>query len=175
MLINLSELFSRDGKEKSYMPEIEMEVFHGPDGDYKIVSKEPVKLRIQNLGGRKLFMEGEAHLTLCIPCDRCLEPVQYPFDLKMEEELDMNKSDEERAADLDEQHYVEGYTLDVDQLLSNELLLNMPMKVLCKEDCKGICNRCGTNLNYGSCSCDQSSPDPRMSVIQDLFQKFKEV
>ena len=48
-------------------------------------------------------------------------------------------------------------------------------EVLCREDCKGICNRCGANLNHTECSCDRSSPDPRMSVIQDLFQKFKEV
>ena len=175
MLINLSDLYSHEGKEKTYTPEIEMDVFQAPDGDYEIVSKEPVRLHIRNLGDRKLFMEGEAHLVLSIPCDRCLEAVKVPFDLDIEEELDMNKSGEERAADLDEQHYLDGYTLDVDQLLSNELLLNLPMKVLCREDCRGICNRCGTNLNYGSCSCDQSSPDPRMSVIQDLFQKFKEV
>ncbi len=175
MLINLSELFSRDGKEKTYTPEIGIDVFRAPDGDYPVIEKGAVRLHIQNMGGRKLYMEGEAHLTLSIPCGRCLEPVAYPFDLEISEELDMDKSDEERAADLDEQHYVDGYTLDVDQLLTNELLLNLPMKVLCREDCRGICNRCGTNLNYGTCSCDRSSPDPRMAVIQDLFQKFKEV
>ena len=175
MLINLSELFSRDGKEKSYTCQFETAVFHAPDGDYDVVSKEPVTLCIKNLGDRKLHMTGAAVITLRIPCGICLEPVDTPLELTIDEELDMNKSEEERAADLDEQPYVSGYNLDVDQLLCNELLLNLPMKVLCREDCKGICNRCGTNLNYGTCSCDQSSPDPRMSVIQELFQQFKEV
>ena len=110
-----------------------------------------------------------------MPCDRCLEPVDIPFELELDEELDMTKTESERTEDLDEQPYVSGYNLDVDRLLSNELLLNLPMKVLCREDCKGICNRCGANLNHMECSCDRSSPDPRMSVIQDLFQKFKEV
>ena len=87
----------------------------------------------------------------------------------------MNQSEEERAKALDEQPYVSGYYLDVDQLVRNELLLNLPMKVLCDENCKGICNRCGANLNYESCNCESSSPDPRMSVIQDIFKQFKEV
>ncbi|MCI6887388.1 MAG: DUF177 domain-containing protein [Lachnospiraceae bacterium] len=175
MLINLTELFSRDGKEKNYTLDIEMETFETPDGVCDIISKEPVELHIKNLGDRKLLAEGSARLTLQMPCSRCLEPVDVPFDLTIEEELDMNKTEQERVEDLDEQPYVSGYNLDVDQLLSNELLLNLPMKVLCKEDCKGICNRCGANLNHMTCSCDRSSPDPRMSVIQDLFQQFKEV
>lgn len=175
MLINLSELFSSDGKEKTYKLDIEMDTFQAPDGVYDIVSKEPVVLRIRNLGDRKLLMEGKAILALEIPCNRCLEPVVCPFTLDICQELDMNQTEEERVESLDEQPYVSGYNLDVDQLLSNELLLNLPMKVLCSDDCQGICNRCGANLNHGACSCDQSSPDPRMSVIQDLFQQFKEV
>lgn len=175
MLINLSELFSRDGKEKNYTLDIEKDAFQTPDGVYEVVSKEPVVLRIRNLGDRKLLMEGKVKFSLSIPCGRCLEPVVCPFDLDIDQELDMKQTEEERVESLDEQPYVSGYNLDVDQLLSNELLLNLPMKVLCSENCQGICNRCGANLNHGSCSCDQSSPDPRMSVIQDLFQQFKEV
>lgn len=175
MLINLSELFSRDGKEKTYTLDIEMDQFHAPEGVYPVVSKKPAVLHIRNLGDRKLLLEGKMEVTLEIPCDRCLEPVEYPFSLDIFQELDMNQTEEERVEDLDEQPYVSGYHLDVDQLLSNELLLNLPMKVVCSEDCQGICNRCGANLNHGTCSCDQSSPDPRMSVIQELFQQFKEV
>ena len=175
MLINLSELFSRDGKEKTYACDIDMDQLHTTEADFDIVSREPVELHIRNLGERKLLLQGQAKLTLQIPCDRCLDPVDWPFELSLEEELDLSKTEEECAGELDEQPYVSGYNLDVDRLLSNELLLNLPMKVLCREDCKGMCNRCGANLNHTKCSCDTSSPDPRMSVIQDLFQKFKEV
>lgn len=175
MLINLTELFSRDGKEKTYACDIDMDQLHTTEADFDIVSREPVELHIRNLGERKLLLQGQAKLTLQIPCDRCLDPVDWPFELSLEEELDLSKTEEECAGELDEQPYVSGYNLDVDRLLSNELLLNLPMKVLCREDCKGMCNRCGANLNHTKCSCDTSSPDPRMSVIQDLFQKFKEV
>ncbi|MDO5416024.1 MAG: DUF177 domain-containing protein [Lachnospiraceae bacterium] len=175
MLINLSELFSCQGKVKTYTLNLEMEQFHGPSGDYELAEKEPVTLTITHCGDKKMTVTGEAKLALMIPCDRCLELVKVPFELSIEEELDMNQSDEERVEALDEQPYISGYYLDVDQLVGNELMLNLPMKVLCREDCKGICNQCGQNLNHGTCSCDSSVPDPRMSVIQDIFKQFKEV
>lgn len=175
MLINLSELFSREGKEKTYTPDIEMKEFSAPEGVYEIVSTEPVVLKIRNLGDRKLLLQGKARLALSIPCDRCLDPVTCPFDLDINQELDMNQTEEDRVQELDEQRYVNGYYLDIDQLVSNELLLNLPMKVLCSEDCRGICNQCGANLNHETCGCDQGPSDPRMAAIQDLFKQFKEV
>ncbi len=175
MQINLSELFHVDGKEKNYKARIDMVSFMNGMDAYQIISADEFDIRIRNLGESKLLVEGKVDLVLAIPCGRCLDLVETPFSLTFEEEVDMKQSADERVENLDEQTYIIGYNLDVDQLVSNELLLNLPSKVLCVEDCKGICNRCGGNLNNTTCSCDQSSPDPRMSVIQDLFQQFKEV
>ena len=56
------------------------------------------------------------------------------------------------------------------------LTFNMPTKILCKPDCKGICKVCGKNLNEGDCGCDQFVPDPRMAAIKDIYDAFnKEV
>lgn len=175
MQMNLSELFSSDGKERTYTLDIEMEQFQAPEGVYEIAEKQPVRLTVCHTGERKLTAEGEIHLSLLIPCDRCLTPVKVDFDLDVGFSADLNQSEEKRAEELDEQPYISGNYLDVDQLVRNELLLNLPMKVLCRDDCKGICNRCGANLNNESCECDRSTPDPRMSVIQDIFKQFKEV
>ena len=82
---------------------------------------------------------------------------------------------EVESEDLDEANYIDGYTLDVDQLISSEILIGWPTKILCSEDCKGICNVCGQNLNQGTCNCEDTSLDPRMSVIRDVFKNFKEV
>ena len=175
MLINLTELFTRDGKEQDYTQELEMEKFQAPDDVYDLAETEPVRLHVVNAGDRTLVLDGTARLSLMIPCSRCLELVKVPFSLTLERTLNMKQTDEDRITDLDEQPYLQGYNLDVDRLVRDELLLNLPMKVLCNEDCKGICNRCGANLNYETCDCDRSSPDPRMSVIQDIFNQFKEV
>ena len=79
MLINLTELFSLEGKEKDYRLQLEMEAYRAPDGVYEITRKEPVLLHIRNTGGRKLSVEGSAELSLAIPCSRCLDPVEVPF------------------------------------------------------------------------------------------------
>ena len=84
-------------------------------------------------------------------------------------------SEEERIEALDESSFIQNKELDTDKLLHNEILINWPMRVLCKEDCKGICSRCGANLNQGSCDCDTADLDPRMAVISDIFKNFKEV
>ena len=70
---------------------------------------------------------------------------------------------------------MEGYHLNVDELINDELLLEWPTKILCREDCKGICKICGRNLNDGECGCDDFVPDPRLAVIKDLFNANKEV
>ena len=80
-----------------------------------------------------------------------------------------------KVVELDEKNYIDGYNLDVDKLLYNEILIGWPMKILCSETCKGICNTCGQNLNKGTCNCEDTSLDPRMSVIRDVFKNFKEV
>ena len=175
MLINLTELFTREGKTNDYAVELDCREFQIPQGICPVSDSKPVTFYIENVGDRTLVLSGEAEFTLMIPCDRCLEPVEVPFQLSIERTLDMNLTDEERIANLDEQPYLQGYNLDVDQLVRDELLLNLPMKVLCDEDCKGICNRCGANLNHETCDCDRSSLDPRMSVIQDIFKQLKEV
>lgn len=175
MLINLSELFSVEGKVKTYTCDLDVSQFQGPDGPCEIVEKQPAVLEIINQGNKVFAVKGAVQLTLELPCSRCLEPVAVPFSLELDEKIDIKQTDQERIEALDEQFYVKGYNLDVDQLVGNELMLNLPMKVLCADDCKGICNRCGTNLNRGTCDCDTRSPDPRMSVIQDIFKQLKEV
>ena len=130
---------------------------------------------VKHVKQRELTIEGEADICLEIPCDRCLELVEVPFKLKFVKNVDLQESGEMESDELDEKNYIDGYNLDVDKLLYNEILIGWPMKILCSEDCKGICNTCGQNLNKGSCDCEDTSLDPRMSVIRDVFKNFKEV
>ena len=174
MLINLSELFPAEGKSKTYRVPLEMESFSVSGGTYPVVRREPVELVIENQGDRVFSVKGRAVLGLSIPCARCLEPVEVPFDLAIDLELDMKKTGEEREAELDEQFYIDGYNLDVDQLVGSELILNMPIRVLCREDCKGISDRYGTNPGSEEGG-EEAALDPRMSVIQDIFKQMKEV
>lgn len=175
MLINLSELFACEGKKKVFEADFRLPAVEFGGETYHIIRTEPFELTVAGTGAGKYFIEGSTSVTVEIPCARCLEPVPYTCDLDLDRELELKDQSSDKQEVLDEEPYVIGYNLDVDQLVYNELLQGLPMRILCKEDCKGICNRCGTNLNYGTCDCDTSSLDPRMSVIQDIFKEFKEV
>lgn len=175
MIISLSEVMQVAGKVFSE------EILNGLDEvivsgvSYPFLEKPPVKITVTNLGGKKVKIELEGKAVLAIPCDRCLREVAYEIELLSEREIDFSLTEEERAAELDETDFINGYDLDVDAFVCEEILLGFPMKVLCQEDCKGICKVCGANLNEGECGCDRTELDPRMSVIRDIFNNFKEV
>ena len=156
MLIDLSKLLTHEGKQQ------QVEIFPSGDtfscelGEFSYGEKEPVKLTIKHKENQILNISAKG---------------QVAYD----EEIDMKLSEEERIEALDESSFIQNKELDTDKLLHNEVLINWPMRVLCKEDCKGICSRCGANLNQGSCDCDTADLDPRMAVISDIFKNFKEV
>lgn len=175
MLIDLSEIMSVKGKIKQIQVPLELSSFCVAGIDYPFATKSNVDLTITNLGERKVQVCGKTKLSLLIPCNRCLEDVETFFDIQIEKELDLSQREEERIKELDETNYLIGYNLDVDLLVYDEILVDFPMKVLCDENCKGLCKVCGTNRNKNTCDCVDADLDPRMSVIRDIFNNFKEV
>ena len=113
-------------------------------------------------------LEIKAEASLTIPCSRCLRPVTCPIEIIDEREilLDEGSNATEEGEPL---YFVSGGELDVYAFLKDELIPEMPAKVLCKEDCKGLCPVCGADLNNIQCGCDSFIPDPRMAAIRDLF------
>ena len=175
MLIDLSDVLSEYHKTIEQNVPVEMTAFQMSFGSFPIIKRQDAHIVVKHVKQKELLITGKAKLVLEIPCDRCLEPTQVPFKLNFTKNVDLQDSEDVQADELDEKNYIDGFNLDVDKLLYNEILIGWPMKVLCDEDCKGICNVCGQNLNKGSCDCEDTSLDPRMSVIRDVFKNFKEV
>lgn len=173
MLIDLRALLSGTQEELTVSAPLEMEVFETAYASYDIVEKQPVQLNLVKTGRNKLTVNGSGSVTLDIPCDRCLEPVATPICFTIEKTLELDEQDQ--GDEPEEKDYIDGYNLDVDKLVFGEILLSIPGKTLCKEDCKGLCPQCGANLNIAECGCDRTSLDPRMSVFKDILNNFKEV
>ena len=173
--IHLSDISSSEGMRIQKTVEFGMDTITFQSGSFPVLAKEPIELTITNTGDRNLEIRGTGKITVGIPCDRCLEEVSTEIPLEIERKLDMKLTDEDRVNDLDESSYLTGMDLDVDQLVYLEVLMSWPLKVLCREDCKGICSQCGKNLNDGPCGCVEGPKDPRMAAISDIFSKFKEV
>ncbi len=173
MLINLTDVLSCEEKVVKRTVETEFQSFDSSLGSFPLTEEEPLNLTLTNLGGDKLLVEGEQKFVAKIPCDRCLTETEVPIEISFSKEMDMKQSAEGRIDDLDETDFIDGYNLDTEKLVYGELLLNWPMKTLCRDDCKGICKKCGKNLNEGDCGCDTVELDPRMAVIADIFKNSK--
>ena len=169
MLINLSKLLSGDQERITEQVTLEMDAFVSSLGIFPVTNKESFQLKISKVGTDKFLIEGETAVTLEIPCDRCLKPVKVEIPLEICREYDKNDTEEES----EEENLIVGYNLDTEQLIYCEILVNWPMKTLCTEACKGICKKCGTNLNHSSCTCDTVELDPRMAKIRDIFNNTK--
>lgn len=118
---------------------------------------------------RVIKVTGQLECVLRGLCDRCGTDVMTPLQCDFEESFTnlKDRADEEEAMI----HFFEGDTIDLLPYVAQAIFLNMPMKTLCREDCKGLCSECGINLNEKECSCDKSPIDPRLAVLADLLNK----
>ena len=131
-----------------------------PDTDEDRILKleSPVDVRIKLYpAGNRIAVEGDFSVTLLLKCDRCLEP--YTWDLSKDFKLYLSMipfkgdADIELAGDDLDLDFIKDNFLDSDQIIKEQLILNVPLKTLCRPKCKGICPLCGFNLNIVECSC----------------------
>ena len=174
MLINLTDVLTSEGKVVEQQVESELTQISCRAGKFPIMEKTPITLTLTNLGMNKASIEGRMELTFAMNCDRCLKPVVQKITLDFTRQV-LGPYEHAQDTEDDDQSFMEGYQLNVDDLIKNECFMNLPVKVLCKPDCKGICMQCGKDLNAGECECDTFVPDPRMARIKDIFDANKEV
>ena len=117
---------------------------------------------VNNAGA--LTLRGTLSASLRCVCDRCAaefdREVSYPLEIPLASEL----QDEENP----DYFLLDGDELDLEELLETVFILNMDTRFLCRDDCKGLCSRCGKNLNEGLCGCRTES-DPRLAVLEQLL------
>ena len=123
--------------------------------------------QVRNTAG-VLVMTGELTTRLHGECDRCAKPFERDFAVSLEAvlvtELENEDYDDPWTFELD------GDQADLDDILTTAVVLNMDSKLLCSEDCKGLCPKCGADLNLGPCDC-KPELDPRLAVLQQFLNK----
>ena len=174
MYIEIRDLITIANKHLEIPCNMENLVFEYMGNEYPITEIKPVDLCLTNDSNKELLISGETSLKVIIPCDRCLENVPTEFNIRIDRVLKVDNGMLLDDADGDDD-FVNENQLDVDRLIFDEILVNWPAKVLCKDDCKGICLICGQNLNIQDCGCNRHVIDPRMAAFQDVFDQFKEV
>ncbi|MDR1563761.1 MAG: DUF177 domain-containing protein [Oscillospiraceae bacterium] len=127
---------------------------------------EPVLLKgeIKNHAG-VVTISYTAEFTDFSPCDRCGAQINRPTQYKFNHTLVTTLEGEE----VNDLILVENNRLDLDDLALSDILLELPSKHLCTAACKGLCPKCGTNLNQGECGCEKHEIDPRLAVLKTLL------
>ena len=121
----------------------------------------------------KVRLVGTVATELELPCSRCLEPFRLPiaatFDLRYLPASEASTDVEREVDDEDlETSYYRNDEIDLNELLREQFYLALPMKALCREDCRGLCAQCGTNLNMSTCDCAPVWEDTRLAALKGL-------
>ena len=142
-------------------------------GDEPARLKEPVRVTGSVSPGTRVEVKGRITGVLELDCTRCLKPVETPLDLVFDDVFvdasvllaslpgELGKADLTTDALSDSQ-------IDLNELAREQLLLSIPDRFFCKDDCKGLCDRCRANLNEGDCGCPKGEEDPRWSALKNL-------
>jgi len=153
MLVEIGRLRSDPGEYENYDFE-----FSPSDSGEDCTLLTPVHVTGNvTFGGNMFILTGRITAKAQLPCSRCLAPVNQELAADFEEEFDEQEFPEEDAV------------IDLEDVASQLWVTSVPMRVLCHNECKGLCPQCGKNLNENECDCVGTSTDPRLEVLRGLL------
>lgn len=160
MLINVDNLTNGESRVVSFSENIKVPDDYSVNGDVFI----DVSGNISN-NEEKFHFCGKAFAKMNFNCDLCL----MPFDTEIVFDIDEIFCKE--ADDESDYWSFSDKVIDLEPAILSNVLLNIPMKAVCSDDCKGLCNLCGHNLNEGDCGCDRTYINPKFEKLKELFKE----
>ena len=166
MLLGLAQIMDRPGQSIPFSVRVDL-------SDLQYGLSKPVteaviaEGSVRNTAG-VLIMKGNVKTCIHGTCDRCANDftanLEFPIDVVLVKELAHEENEDEWVFPL------VGDAADLEEIVRTVFVLNMDSQLLCKPDCKGLCCRCGKNLNDGPCDCEKE-PDPRFAALKQLLNK----
>jgi Predicted metal-binding, possibly nucleic acid-binding protein len=168
MKVQISDIISGKDRSKKIEYKFEMPQFEFEGDIIKPIGSCSVVGRI-SADSDILLLNAEIKVDLEMICSRCLDTFIYPIDIDIEERFTTNSKseDEEAVVVLDD-------VLDISEVVETSMISTLPIKRVCKDDCKGLCQECGCNLNFNTCSCNKEDVDIRFEALKGFFDN-KEV
>jgi uncharacterized protein len=177
MKLDLSEIARTLGDRYHY------EIKEPPIVDDTVVCTQPIggKIDFTNTGSL-IIAKGDFATAVQLQCSRCLAdfsiPVSSPLDEQFEiadEEAPVDEEDSpEFESDNDLQSLFTNYMLDITELIRQALILALPLRPLCREECSGLCLTCGQNLNEARCDCDKKADASPLSNLAEMWKRSQE-
>ncbi len=166
MLLGLSKIIDCPGASVPFSTSVDLSDLRYGDS-YPVSEPVLAEGTVRNTAG-VMMMTGSIRTTIHGVCDRCAEDfhrdVVFPIDVVLVTELCSEENEDEWVFPL------EGDSANLDDIVRTVFVLDLDSKLLCKEDCQGLCCRCGKNLNHGPCGC-QKELDPRFAALKQLLEK----
>ena len=140
--------------------------------DRQIVGRPVVRIEVRRKGS-EVRLKGNLNASVRIDCARCLLPLQEvvdeSFDLFYIPPIDSVRPDDEKELAVDDllAGFYQNDEIDLDDFVREQVELALPMAPVCREDCRGLCPKCGTNLNESECSCTVTATDHRWSALEE--------
>lgn len=144
------------------------------DNDLQVIGPVTGHIRMRRTN-QCILVDGWVDLTLKLTCTRCLtefeQPIHVPFEERFYPTIDVITGLPVPRSDEDDVFYIDAHhQLDLTEAIRQNILVNIPMATLCKEDCAGLCAQCGHNLNEGPCDCQPEVEDERLSILRTWLQ-----
>ena len=162
MFLDLREIIGVPGGRISF--EYEPDLSDADDGSTMLMIK-PTRTagNVTNKAGVLTFSAIVDALCVCV-CAKCLKEFEYPVHQQIEALL----TEEGEDGGNPDGYFLQGDRIDAGEIILTEFILNMDQRLLCREDCAGLCEKCGADLNEGQCSC-KADVDPRLAVLEQLL------
>ncbi len=132
----------------------------------RFLSKIGIDLQVTRVL-KEVTVTGNVHLSIQTSCSRCVEPVR----IELSPYVSLVLSPADKISDEDDDLEHETYRddeIDLSNYLMEQIAISLPIKVVCNEDCKGLCTICGTNLNQETCTCESEKVNPRFAILKNL-------
>ncbi len=164
MIIDLKSIFVNDGASVPVDYLLDLSYFEYA-GHFPLKNPVSFKGTISNKASLVRLL-AQIVFEFSAPCDRCGKPTASAVTIEVDKILATSIEGEDSDTIL----LVPDMKIDLDDFIYTETVVNLPMKHLCKEDCKGVCSKCGKDLNTGKCDCPEKEIDPRLSVLAQLLE-----
>ena len=173
MQINLDKLIRREIDKIDLNFSQKIDTINYCDNSYKLTSPINVNGKVSNTN-KGLYLDIDVDFTILDNCARCLDEVEVPIEYSIEGFLVKEGFDEDEFEE-DDAFIYDGQELNLVDIIEQTLDFNIPARILCNEECQGLCHECGANLNKQECSCsenanDEEIIDPRFAKLKDIFK-----
>lgn len=170
MKINISDLEDRLGEAVPFEFVTNAQELDAQTETYSFEGDIIIKGEYVN-AGRCYRFTGSISCTKSFVCDRCLEPSTLQQVHEFNEEFQRGSEPVKNGEKTKIVNYFSGDVIDLAPVMRDVLLSDQPLNNICNADCRGLCLKCGANLNHGDCGCDRTVIDPRLAALQQLLKK----